>query len=51
MNTNRFTTRLENNEEQRRAELIQKIEHAVERMSLPQLEALDYDLFVKGYMD
>lgn len=51
MSTNRFTARLENGEEQRRAELIQKIEHAVERMSLSELEAMSYDMFVKGYMD
>lgn len=51
MKTNRFTARLENDDEQRRAELIRKIEHAVEHMSLPELEALSYDLFVKGYMD
>ncbi|MDD5861414.1 MAG: hypothetical protein PUD15_02495 [Prevotella sp.] len=48
MSTNRFTSRLENDQEYRRTELITKIEKVVEQMTLPELEALVYDLFSKG---
>ena len=48
MSTNRFTSRLENDQDYRRAELIAKIEKVVEQMTLPELEALVYDLFSKG---
>ncbi len=51
MSTNRFTSRLQTEDTTRRDELIQKIEHAVEQMNLSQLEALSYDMFVKGYME
>lgn len=51
MSTNRFTSRLQTDDSLRREELIQKIEHVVEQMNLLELEALSYDMFVKGYMD
>lgn len=35
----------------KRDEIIRKIEHAVERMTLKELEALSYDMFTKGYFD
>lgn len=35
----------------RRHELIAKIERAVEKMSLSELEALSYDMFTKGYIE
>ena len=34
----------------RRAELVRIIEHSVERLSLAELEALDYDLVSKDYI-
>ena len=34
----------------RRAELIRVLEHSIERMSLPELEALYYDLVAKDYI-
>lgn len=49
--TNRFTSRLEDDSDYKRDELIHKIEHAVEHMTLPELEALSYDMFTKGYME
>ena len=36
--------------EVRREELIRTIEHAVERMSLSELEALYYDMATKNYI-
>lgn len=45
------STRLYDDEEYKREELIRKIEHAVERMSLSELNALSYDMFTKGYID
>ena len=33
----------------RRDELIRKIEHAIEKLTLPELEALFYDLSTKNY--
>lgn len=50
MTPNRFTRRLNNDDEYRRAELIKRIEHAVEGLSLAELEALSYDLITKGYL-
>ena len=35
----------------RREELIRKINHAIERMTLKELEALSYDMFTKGYIE
>lgn len=43
--------KLTETEEYKREQLIKKIEHAVERMRLAELEAVSYDLFVKGYLD
>ena len=34
----------------RRAELIRVLEHSIERLSLPELEALYYDLLAKDYI-
>lgn len=36
-------------DESRRDELIQKIEHSVEQLTLQELEALHYDMITKGY--
>ena len=47
---NRFTSRLSDNDDFKRDELIRKIEHAVEHMTLAELEALSYDMFTKGYI-
>lgn len=44
-------TRLNDDNEYKRSELIRKIEHAIEHMSLKELEALSYDMFTKGYID
>ena len=38
-------------EELRRKQLITRIEAALAHMSLPELEALGYDMFTKGYID
>lgn len=45
--SNRFTSRLSDNDDFKRDELIRKIEHAVEHMTLAELEALSYDMFTK----
>lgn len=37
--------------ETRREELINNIEAALSKLSLSELEAINYDLFTKGYMD
>lgn len=37
-------------DEYRREELIRTVEHAVERLSLPELEALYYDMLTKDYI-
>ncbi|MBM6992859.1 MAG: hypothetical protein I3J02_06315 [Prevotella sp.] len=37
-------------EETRRDELIRTIEHSIEQLSLPELEALYYDLVAKDYI-
>lgn len=34
----------------RRDELIRTIEHSIVRLSLPELEALYYDMLTKGYV-
>lgn len=46
-----FHNRLSDDSSYKRDELVRKIEHAVERMSLKELEALSYDMFTKGYLD
>lgn len=38
-------------DEQRRDELIRTIEHSVEQLTLPELEAVYYDLVSKGYIE
>lgn len=45
-----FTTFGNGDDEQRRDELIRKIEHSVERLKLQELEALYYDMLTKDYM-
>jgi len=45
-----FTTFGYGDDEQRRDELIRKIEHSVERLKLQELEALYYDMLTKDYM-
>ena len=49
--SNRFTSRLSDDDDFKRDELIRKIEHSVEQMTLSELEALSYDMFTKGYME
>lgn len=49
--SNRFTSRLSDDDDFKRGELIRKIEHSVEQMTLSELEALSYDMFTKGYME
>jgi len=51
MTTDRFTSRLSQTDEYKRDMLIQKIEHALEKMTLGELEAVSYDLFTKGYIE
>ena len=46
-----FHNRLSDDADYKRSELIRKIERAVERMSLSELEALSYDMFTKGYLE
>lgn len=43
--------RLSDTDEYKRDMLVKKIEHAVEQLKLQQLEALAYDMFVKGYLE
>lgn len=43
--------RLTDNDDYKRDTLIRKIEHAVEQMTLKELEAVAYDLFTKGYLE
>ena len=49
--SNRFISRLSDDDDFKRDELIRKIEHSVEQMTLSELEALSYDMFTKGYME
>jgi protocatechuate 3,4-dioxygenase beta subunit len=49
--SNRFTSRLSDDDDFKRDELIRKIEHSVEQMTLSELEALSYDMFTKGYRE
>ena len=44
---NRFTQ----SEEFRRDELIRMIEHSVEKLTLPELEALYYDMTTKSFIN
>lgn len=43
--------RLTDNDDYKRDMLVRKIEHAVEQMTLKELEAVAYDLFTKGYLE
>lgn len=45
------SNRLNDDDNYKRDELVRKIEHAVEHMSLKELEALAYDMFTKGYIN
>ena len=45
-----FKGMFEQDDEMRRAELIRKIEHSVENLTLPELEALYYDMLTKDYV-
>ena len=47
---NNDKSRLGDDKDYRRDQLIRTIEHAVEHMSLAELEALSYDMFTKGYI-
>ncbi|MCH5176314.1 MAG: hypothetical protein J1F40_10560 [Prevotellaceae bacterium] len=38
-------------EEYRREELVRKIEHAIEKLTLQELEALFYDMSTKNYIN
>lgn len=38
-------------DERRRGELLRAIEHSIENLSLPELEAIYYDLISKGYIE
>ena len=51
MSTNRFTSRLSQTDEYKRDMLISKIERALAKMTLGELEAVSYDLFTKGYIE
>lgn len=42
--------RFTQSEELRRDELIRLIEHSVEKLTLPELEAVYYDMLTKGYI-
>ncbi len=39
------------NDEFRRDELIRKIEHSVEQLTLPELDALYYDMITKNFIN
>lgn len=43
--------RLTDTDDYRRTHFVRIIEHAVERMTIKELEAVAYDLFTKGYLD
>lgn len=49
--SNFHSNRLNDDSDYRREELIRKINHAIERMTLKELEALSYDIFTKGYIE
>ena len=49
--TNRYTRRLDGDDEMRRRELIDKTERALSQRSVAELEAISYDLFTKGYLE
>jgi hypothetical protein len=43
--------RFTQSEERRRDELIRTIEHSIEKLTLPELEALYYDMTTKSYIN
>ena len=45
-----FKGMFEQDDEMHRAELIRNIEHSVENLTLPELEALYYDMLTKDYV-
>ena len=49
--SNFHSNRLNDDSDYMREELIRKINHAIERMTLKELEALSYDMFTKGYIE
>ena len=50
MATDRFTLRLGESDDYKREQLIARIERVVEKMTLPGLGALSYDLVTKGVL-
>jgi hypothetical protein len=50
MKDSQFKGMFEQDEDLRRNELIRKIEHSVENLTLPELEALYYDMLTKDYI-
>ena len=44
-----FSNRFEQSDEYRREELIRKIEHSLESLTLQELEAVYYDIVTKNY--
>ena len=49
--TNRYTRRLDADDEIRLRELIPKIQRALSQRRVAELEAISYDLFTKGYLE
>ncbi|MBQ3741428.1 MAG: hypothetical protein II854_03420 [Prevotella sp.] len=45
------TNRLGQSDEYRREELIRAIEHSIAQLTLPELEALYYDMSTKNYIN
>lgn len=45
-----MSSRFSTSDDRRRDDLIRIIEHSVEGLSLPELEALHYDMISKGYI-
>lgn len=46
-----YMDRFTQSEEHRRDELIRIIEHSIEKLTLPELEALYYDMTTKSYIN
>jgi len=46
-----YNGRFAHSDEYRREELIRLIEHAVEHLTLPELESLYYDMTTKNYIN
>ncbi len=49
--TNRYTRRLDGDDELRRRALLDQIARALSQRSVAELEAIAYDLFTKGYLE